>query len=94
MTMGERSTTGPIGWPLSIMGTTMGRNVNRAGQSQVASDLVGSLLTSWWPREFHVAGRGDVFITMPPDSPDVGTVYLGVDGRAAGDRAARRGWLR
>ena len=95
MTGREHPIIGFIG--LGIMGRPMARNLLQAGYRLVVFDVVeasvaevvaGGAKALHSPRE--VAAASDVLITMLPDSPDVQTVYCGVDGAL---EAARPGWL-
>src|ERR1700690_3479798 len=95
MTGREHPIIGFIG--LGIMGRPMARNLLQAGYRLVVFDVVeasvaevvaGGAKALYSLRE--VAAASDVLITMLPDSPDVQTVYCGVDGAL---EAARPGWL-
>lgn len=91
----HRPSVGFIG--LGIMGGPMARNLLRAGYRVVVRDVMAAPVEELvsegaeraeTPRD--VAATTDFFITMLPDSPDVETVYAGVDGAL---EAARPGWL-
>ncbi len=95
MTGSQLPTVGFIG--LGIMGRPMADNLQRAGYPLVVHDVVsdstvelvaGGAVVLGSPRA--VAAACDVLVTMLPDSPDVQTVYCGVDGAL---EAARPGWL-
>jgi 2-hydroxy-3-oxopropionate reductase len=95
MTETSKPAVGFIG--LGIMGRPMARNLLAAGYRLVVFDVLPAAVEELVaagaaagrsPRA--VAAETDVLITMLPDSPEVRSVYLGLDGAF---EALREGWL-